>query len=657
MLSVNTNLAALQAQSAQQTNARSTATVMQQLSTSKRINNAVDDVAGLAISTRMMSQIKGANQAIRNANDGISLLQTAEGAIEGITNALQRMRELRVQSLSETNNSADKASIENEISSLQNEIGRIVTTTQFNGANLLDGTIGTAQADGNASLNFGTSSNADKTSIELPNFTSPAIVTPAPTPAPTPTPLPPIVSSTVTFSNASQFQAPNVSTVGSYGIATADINKDGKDDIAITNWADNTFSVFFGNGSGGFSSQATYPTENFPKDIIATDFNGDGRLDIAIANYGSPTLSIFLGNQNGTFSSFTSYGSIDYAHEVASADFNSDGKMDIVLPNEASNTISVFLNNGNGTFQTERVFATGATPANVAIADFNMDGKADLAVANHWAGTVSILLGHGDGNFDAEQQYNVGPRPTGTQIADLNSDGFEDLAFARNGSAEISVLTGNGDGSFNTPTAYEIGSESTDIASGDFNGDGKLDLVAANWGAGGVSILLGNGDSTFQAAQFISTPARPTRLSISDFNKDGKADVGFTSDTASNLYIALNQTTFPFTPPPPPPPPPPPVAPPTPLTLDQIDSLLATISKERASLGASISRLTYTVENLTTLSTKTQEAMSRIKDTDYSAATTDLAKRQIIQQAAMAMMAQANQNPQVILQLLKSTTS
>lgn len=125
---------------------------MQQLSTSKRINSAADDVAGLAIGTRLTSQIKGANQAIRNANDGISLLQTAEGAIEGITNALQRMRELRVQSLSETNNPADKASIENEITSLQEEIGRIVKTTQFNGANLLDGFAGTKKPNGNIAI-------------------------------------------------------------------------------------------------------------------------------------------------------------------------------------------------------------------------------------------------------------------------------------------------------------------------------------------------------------------------------------------------------------------------------------------------------------------------------------------------------------------------
>ena len=97
MTVINTNTGSLYAQQAMNTNARGLSTVMQQLSTGKRINSAVDDTAGLAISTRLTSQIKGLNQAIRNANDGISLIQTAEGATEQITNMLQRMRELAVQ--------------------------------------------------------------------------------------------------------------------------------------------------------------------------------------------------------------------------------------------------------------------------------------------------------------------------------------------------------------------------------------------------------------------------------------------------------------------------------------------------------------------------------------------------------------------------------
>ena len=107
MTVINTNTGSLYAQQAMNTNSRGLATVMQQLSTGKRINNAVDDVAGLAISTRLTSQIKGLNQAVRNANDAISLIQTAEGATEQVTNMLQRMRELSIQASNDTNNDKD----------------------------------------------------------------------------------------------------------------------------------------------------------------------------------------------------------------------------------------------------------------------------------------------------------------------------------------------------------------------------------------------------------------------------------------------------------------------------------------------------------------------------------------------------------------------
>ena len=108
MTVINTNTGSLYAQQAMTTNARGLSTVMQQLSTGKRINNAVDDVAGMAISTRLTSQIRGLNQAVRNTNDGISLIQTAEGATEQVTNMLQRMRELAVQASNDTNNTSDR---------------------------------------------------------------------------------------------------------------------------------------------------------------------------------------------------------------------------------------------------------------------------------------------------------------------------------------------------------------------------------------------------------------------------------------------------------------------------------------------------------------------------------------------------------------------
>ena len=106
---------------------------------SLRINSAKDDAAGLAISDRMTAQIRGLNQAVRNANDGISIAQVAEGALGEVTNALQRMRELAVQSANDTNSATDRASLQKEVSALSAEISRIATQTQFNGKNVLDG--------------------------------------------------------------------------------------------------------------------------------------------------------------------------------------------------------------------------------------------------------------------------------------------------------------------------------------------------------------------------------------------------------------------------------------------------------------------------------------------------------------------------------------
>lgn len=139
-LSINTNVASLNAQrnlGASQTNL---GTAMQRLSSGLRINSAKDDAAGLAISNRMTSQIRGLNQAVRNANDGISLAQTAEGALQETTSLLQRMRELAVQASNGTNTSADRTSLNAEFSQLKTEIDRISTDTSFNNQALLDGT-------------------------------------------------------------------------------------------------------------------------------------------------------------------------------------------------------------------------------------------------------------------------------------------------------------------------------------------------------------------------------------------------------------------------------------------------------------------------------------------------------------------------------------
>jgi flagellin len=141
-MSINTNVISLNSQRALNSSQSSLGTAMERLSSGLRVNNSKDDAAGLAIASRMESQVRGQNVAIRNANDAISLAQTAEGAIGKVTDMLQRMRELAVQSANATNSSADRGNLDKEFQQLSSEITRTISSTRFNGLAVLAGDAG-----------------------------------------------------------------------------------------------------------------------------------------------------------------------------------------------------------------------------------------------------------------------------------------------------------------------------------------------------------------------------------------------------------------------------------------------------------------------------------------------------------------------------------
>jgi len=153
MATINTNMSANIASNAMTRNERTMSQTMERLSTGIRINSAKDDAAGLAISSKMTSQIRGLNQAVRNANDAIGMIQVEEGAMKEVSNMLQRMRELAVQAISDSNTSSDRAALDAEFTQLASEIQRVGTNTQWNGTNLIDGTKGASsfQIGANAS--------------------------------------------------------------------------------------------------------------------------------------------------------------------------------------------------------------------------------------------------------------------------------------------------------------------------------------------------------------------------------------------------------------------------------------------------------------------------------------------------------------------------
>lgn len=168
MTVINTNVSALRAQNGSRMANDALQTAMERLSSGKRINSAKDDAAGLAIASSMTSQIRGMTQAVRNANDGMSMAQTADGALDEVTNMLQRIRELAVQSASGTYQNSDRTNLQTEVTALASQITQVTSNTKFNGVGLFTGSAGSS---GTVTIQTGSSSsdtvNMDFTQLDL----------------------------------------------------------------------------------------------------------------------------------------------------------------------------------------------------------------------------------------------------------------------------------------------------------------------------------------------------------------------------------------------------------------------------------------------------------------------------------------------------------
>ncbi len=176
MAVINTNISAIRAGNASSSANKALGQAMERLSTGKRINSAKDDAAGLAIATTMTAQVRGMSQGIRNANDGISLAQTAEGALSEVTNMLQRVRELAVQSKSGTYQTSDRDYMQSEVTNLTEQIADVLANTKFNGNNLFSTTAGTdVTFDIQAGANTGDVVTLTSTAIDATNIDATAL--------------------------------------------------------------------------------------------------------------------------------------------------------------------------------------------------------------------------------------------------------------------------------------------------------------------------------------------------------------------------------------------------------------------------------------------------------------------------------------------------
>tara|TARA_B110001450_G_scaffold89002_1_gene84614 strand:+ start:1314 stop:2462 length:1149 start_codon:yes stop_codon:yes gene_type:complete len=266
MTVINTNTAATLTANALTKNERAMSQAMERLSTGIRINSASDDAAGLAISSRMTSQINGLNQAVRNANDAISMVQTADGAMIEASNMLQRMRELAVQSVSGTNSTSDRTALNTEYVALSNEVGRIAENTQWNGVNILDDTAGTT-----GSVAFQVGANASQTiTTDFGDFGS---------------------QSSITAATAGTARVNHTITVGG-GIANGDIVT-----VGLTNAAnDNVGYLQFTVGSAGVAEDILDTTNSI---AIGAEGTFDS-IDFNLTTTGTAN-EILLTADSGTF--------------------------------------------------------------------------------------------------------------------------------------------------------------------------------------------------------------------------------------------------------------------------------------------------------------------------------------------------------------------
>ncbi len=313
-LVINTNIMSLNAQRNVTNTNNDLATSLQRLSTGLRINSAKDDAAGLGIVDRMTSQIRGLNQAMRNANDAISLSQTAEGAMQESSNILQRMRELSVQSANDSNSAADRGNIQKEITQLQAELNRIASTTTFNGNNILDGTFSGAK--------FHVGSNANETiSVTIGNLSA---------------------------NSMGAYQSTSLANVGAISATTdTDVNNVVGDTITVTGLASS--DVTYANNAS--AAEIAQGIENVKGDTgVSASASTTVDIDYSAGVAVGETVSFDLSAVNGAG---TAQGStVNISHTLTSTT-DLSGLRDAVNAESTRTGVSASLNTAAGTITLE----------------------------------------------------------------------------------------------------------------------------------------------------------------------------------------------------------------------------------------------------------------------------------------------------------------
>lgn len=580
-LIINTNVASLNSQRQLMNSGNALDRATERLSSGQRINSAKDDAAGLAISNRMTSQIRGLDQAIRNANDGVSLVQTAEGALQEVTNMLQRIRELAIQSANGIYNDADRKTLDAEVQQLKKEMDRIAETTSFNGQKLLDGTLG------QTFLQVGSQAN-ETMDVNIGSF------------------------STTSMGGTSG------DVVGEAAVnGLADLQNLAAGDLIV-------------NGVG----LSDVSTETTVSDILKAwnaDLDGKGASVTTLVQYTAEgagsgvlrapaeTLTIAYTDGDGLTQSYQITGTNNMKELVAK--INAETGIEATLTDAGKLVLTA--PGGESLSVTDSSLAGGASGAGVNTAVvtnfslvFNDESKDSRGVmiqaADPLTGTATL------DNLGIDVQDANG-NLLGATVDGATTAVLQEGDLLINGVA-IGKITGQGNADDTAAEAIRV----INLKSGEtgvvaFLAQGGTDRIALR-SANGEEISIKYGD----------TASASDILDVVGFQERNATEgVGSVASIKIDTYEGAQRA------------------------IGIVDKALEQVNATRADLGAVNNRLDFTMSNLANVSEKTSASKARIVDADFAAETAAMSRAQVLQQAATAMLAQANARPEQVLSLLR----
>ncbi|MBE7508495.1 MAG: VCBS repeat-containing protein [Planctomycetia bacterium] len=340
-------------------------------------------------------------------------------------------------------------------------------------------------------------------------------------------------------------------------VVTGLLNGDELLDVVTSQFTLRTVRPLVNNGAGGFGTVLpTLPMNSQPSSILSADLDRDGAEDVAIANRGNNEVTVLLSNRDGTFRNPANYPCGSGPTRIVSGDLNLDGFADLVVCNgpwDDFNTISVLLNLGDGTFGVATPYSVSLALTDVAIGDVNGDAEADL-IATSWSGIAYLLLGTGGGTLGLPMPITGGTILDSVELADLNGDSLLDLIVAdyQAGFARVKFNLGmDGMGqwsSFGSWNNLTVGSRPRAVRTVDLNLDGHLDIAVVNSLEHTFSALPGNGDGTFSSK--VTSPlaggSHPLDFAFLEIDQNGLPDVVIPLSNSDTAVLMANRGNFVF---------------------------------------------------------------------------------------------------------------